>query len=321
MDAPGREPQPFDQLPLGGLRQRDDRRAPVQRRCDTELDRAPEAGEPRRERHLPHRVVHVVQPDHAGPARPHGREPRHAVPDLDERVARTVPAHHLAERGTREHEVAAGLADHAVAVAPRDLRAAGGVRGPHRHLDPGPSPQGRDVRGVDLRAPGLGVVEVAPGEHRDAPQPGRRGDVAELVDHVLGNGRRGRAFGFRHGQGPLLTGVGARAVYARPPWRAGTARPGARRARAARTPARRAGPSGRGTVGAPRPGGGPGTGKGRWRGSRANGRCRGSPPTRCSRCTTRATGRSPRVSGPGSSSTSAAARATRPRASRGTGAA
>ena len=80
--------------------------------------RAPEPREARRQRHLPHRVVHVVQPRDARAPRPQRREERHAVPDLDEPVARAVPTHHLAERGPREHHVAPGLADHPVAVAP-----------------------------------------------------------------------------------------------------------------------------------------------------------------------------------------------------------
>ena len=41
-----------------------------------------------------------------------------------------------------------------------------------------------DVRhggGVDLRAAGLDVVEVAPGDHVDAFEAGRSGDVAKLA--------------------------------------------------------------------------------------------------------------------------------------------
>ena len=79
-------------------------------------------------------------------ARPQRREERHAVPDLDETVAPAVPAHHLAERGPGEHEVAAGLADHAVAVAPRHLRVPRGVRRAHGDLDARFGPERGDVR-------------------------------------------------------------------------------------------------------------------------------------------------------------------------------
>ena len=53
------------------------------------------------------------------------------------------------------------------------------------------------MRGVDLGAAGLGVVEVAPREHRDAAQARVGGDVAELGDDIVGGtGRiRNRARG------------------------------------------------------------------------------------------------------------------------------
>ena len=91
-----------------------------------------------------------------------------------------------------KHEVAAGLADDPIAVAPADLRRAGRVRRPHRHLDAGLAPQRGDPRRVQLRAAGLGVVDVAPREDRDPPQPRGRGDVAELGDIVGAGAGTGR---------------------------------------------------------------------------------------------------------------------------------
>ncbi len=144
----------------------------------------------------------MVQPHGAGAfGRPDRREERHAVPDLDEPVARAVPTHHLAERGAREHEVAAGLANDAVAVAPADLRRSGRVGGAHRHLDARLPPQFGDPRRVQLGAPGLGIVDVAPGQDRDAAQARGRGDIAEL-GHVGGPaGRTGVIRGGTHAGG------------------------------------------------------------------------------------------------------------------------
>ncbi len=54
------------------------------------------------------------------------------------------------------------------------------VRGADRDLDARLGPQPGDRRGVELGAAGLDVGEVAPGEHVDAAEPGRRGEVTEL---------------------------------------------------------------------------------------------------------------------------------------------
>src|SRR5262249_782306 len=46
------------------------------------------------------------------------------------------------------------------------------------------APQRRDGGRVYFGATRLRVVEIAPREHADAPQPGPRGEVAELVDDI-----------------------------------------------------------------------------------------------------------------------------------------
>ncbi len=141
------EPQLRDQLLLRRLRERDDRRAAVDRRRDPRLDRVPERRQPRRQRHAPHPPVDVVQPRDVRPTRPHRREEGHPVPDLDEGVTLPVPSHDLAEDGPREDHVATGLADHPVALPPRHHRVPRRVRGAHRHLYPGLGPQsGRPPR-------------------------------------------------------------------------------------------------------------------------------------------------------------------------------
>ena len=76
--------------------------------------------------------------------------------------------------------VAAGLADHLVPVAPGLVRVPLRVRGAHHDLDAGLGPELGDRRRVDLGAAGFDVVEVAPGQHVDALEARRRGDVAEL---------------------------------------------------------------------------------------------------------------------------------------------
>ena len=133
----------------------------------------------------------MVQPHDAWPARrPQRREERHAVPDLDERVARAVPTHHLAERGAREDQVAAGLADHAVAVAPgAPARCPAAYEVRIVTSMPASAHSDATCDGVQLGAARLGIVEVAPREDRDPAQARRRRDVAELRD-VVGVGRR-----------------------------------------------------------------------------------------------------------------------------------
>src|SRR5262249_54875911 len=83
------------------------------------------------------------------------------------------------------------------------------------------SPQRGDAGSVDLGASGLGVVEVAPREDRDAAQTGRRGDIGEP----------GRVAGLPH-LGRTVTGVG-RIAQERGPRRTDRqrARPGDSRSR------------------------------------------------------------------------------------------
>ena len=100
--------------------------------------------------------------------------------------------------GAREHEVAAGLADHLVAVARQPTGGwpcAYDVR--MRDVDAGLGPQPGDGGGVHLGAAGLDVVEVAPGQHVDAAEAGRGGEVADLRDARPGAVGRGGRVGRR----------------------------------------------------------------------------------------------------------------------------
>ena len=224
------EPELLDKLVLRRLGERHDLGAPVQGRCDPRLDCVSERSQPWWERHPPHAAVDVVEPGDPRAARPHGGEERHPVPDLDERVARAVPPHHLAERRAREDHVPPRLAYHPVAVPPRDGRVSRRVRRSHRDLDARLSPQRGDGRGVYLRAAGLGIVEVAPREHAHAPESGAGGEISEPLDNLRGRGwlRLGHRFCSlprsgecpsaalrQHARGP--PGVGT--VYAGPPRR------------------------------------------------------------------------------------------------------
>src|SRR5439155_24352477 len=112
--------------------------------------------------------------------RPDRREERHAVPNLDQRVARAVPTHNLAEGRAREHQVPARLADDPVTVSPADLSRSGRVRRSHRHFDAGLPPERGDPRRVQLRPTGLRIVDVAPRKYRDATETRGRRDFAEL---------------------------------------------------------------------------------------------------------------------------------------------
>ena len=182
----GRRCSLCDELVLRRLRERDDRRAPVDERRDAELERATErapdaaaASSPTSSR------ARGAATRPCGRRGPQRREERHAVPDLDESVARAVPAHHLAERGAREHEVAAGLADHPVAVAP---------------ASPAGDPAAYEVRIVtsmpasahsDATRDACSSEPPASGSSRSRQariairrRPGGGGEVAELADDV-----------------------------------------------------------------------------------------------------------------------------------------
>ena len=158
---------------------------------------SPTRGEVRRQHHLPHLGVDVMQEHDARAGGPQRREERHPVPDLDQRVPAAVPAGELAQRGPGEHHVPAGLADHLVAVtASREPGGPGRTRCASRPRCPASAQRRGDVGRVDLGAAGLDVVEVAPRQHVDAAQTGGRRDVAELL---AGLGRVGERWLIRCG--------------------------------------------------------------------------------------------------------------------------
>src|SRR5690606_1906782 len=101
------------------------------------------------------------------------------------------------ERRPGEHHVPPGAPDHAVAVAHRLGRLALGPRGPHGHLEARSGPQLGYLGDVQLRAAGLHVVEVAPGEHVDAADARRCSQISDL-----GDGIREVVHGVAHSVGP-----------------------------------------------------------------------------------------------------------------------
>jgi hypothetical protein len=137
----------------------------------------------------------VVEEHDARAPAPGRAEEGHAVPDLDQQVAGTGAAGHLRERGSGEHHVAAGPADHLVAVAHGLGRLALGPRGAQRDLDAGCRPALRDLCDVDLGPAGLDVVEVAPGQGVHTADAGGGCQVADLLDclsALVEGGRRHR---------------------------------------------------------------------------------------------------------------------------------
>src|SRR4051794_7944356 len=131
----------------------------------------------------------MVLHDDPRPPGPQRREEGHAVPDLDQRVAGTMPADELGADGAREHEVAAGAPDDAVAVARHMARLTLRERRAQRDVEARLRPEPRDGRGVHLGAAGFDVFEVAPRQHVDPADPGSCGQVTDLGD-VAGVGRR-----------------------------------------------------------------------------------------------------------------------------------
>ena len=116
---------------------------------------------------------------------PHRREPRHAVPHLDEGVGAAHPPGQLGDRGAGEHRVAAAPADDPVAVAAVGGRQADGGRRAVDDVQPGRGPPAHQLVGVDLGPAGVGVVEVPPGQHVHAPDPGLDHVADERADLVL----------------------------------------------------------------------------------------------------------------------------------------
>ncbi len=163
------------------------------------LHRVAGAREQGRQDHAPHLGMHVVQEDQARPAIPEGRQEGHPVPDLDQRVTRAVPHPDPLPGRTGEDGVPTGPAQHAVAVAGDGRRRAGDGRGAERDVETGGSPVGRHHVRVELRAPCLRVVEVAPGHEVDTPDPGLGGQGSQLA-------RRGRRDVGRRAGHPRQTG-------------------------------------------------------------------------------------------------------------------
>jgi hypothetical protein len=82
-------------------------------------------------------------------------------------------------------------ADDPVAVADGGRRAADGERRAEGDVDAGLGPEAGDGVGVDLGAPGLVVVQVAPGEEVDAAQARSGCDLAERPRRVVGRSHSG----------------------------------------------------------------------------------------------------------------------------------
>ena len=116
---------------------------------------------------------------------PHRREPRHAVPDLD-RGASERPIRPVSSRRHRARRTPSTCSPggHPVAVAPCRRREAGGGRRAVHDVEAGRRPAAHELVGVELGPPGVGIVEVAPGQHVD-PAHAALPDVGdELVDRV-----------------------------------------------------------------------------------------------------------------------------------------
>ena len=176
-DPLGAQAEHVDDLAPRGLRQRDDparagRSGGATRRSTRSPSRASIGG-----RTMPHiSACTWCRKTMRGPAVPQRREEGHAVPDLDQRVAGAVPHADALPGRTGEHGVAAGLAQHPVAVAGRARPVPRDGRGAEGDVEAGGGPARRDHVGVQLGAARLGVVEVTPGDEVDAAdaRPRRR---------------------------------------------------------------------------------------------------------------------------------------------------
>ena len=196
---------------------------------------------PRGQHHLPHLGVDVVEEDDLGAAGPQGREERHPVPDLHQAVALADPAEGPDRIDPGEHRVAAGPPDDPVARpgGPR-VRASGTDDVVMDTSSPAVDQAVITRWAWSSRPPGLGVVEVPPGDHVDAPQAGPLGDLAR------GTCRRTVEDGTTTGRGTPRTGSPGSTDGRRPGMRGRSRRPtGHRRVESGGRPSVRPGaPSG-----------------------------------------------------------------------------
>src|ERR671919_557302 len=179
---PGIQPELVHQLALGRLRHGDDGRPPVEGRRHLSLEQRAQGPEAGTEGHLPHLGVDVVDDDDTRPPVPQGAEERHAVPDLDQHVAGPGTAEQLGGGSTGKHHVAAGPPHDPVAIADGLGGLALSPGGAESDFEAGCRPATGGLVDVDLRPPGLHVVEVAPREHVDATDARRCRQVADLGD-------------------------------------------------------------------------------------------------------------------------------------------
>ena len=107
----------LEQLLTRRLRRRDGLGAAVERWRQPSLEEASGAGQRAGHDLVPHWPVYVVEDRHVRPPVPERREPRDAVPHLDETVGRAHLPGQLGGDRPGEDGVAAAAADHAVAVA------------------------------------------------------------------------------------------------------------------------------------------------------------------------------------------------------------
>ena len=132
------------------------------------LEQPPGAGQRTGQDLVPHRAVDVVEDRDVRPAVPHRREPRHAVPDLDQRV-RAAHAPEPARRppcgGTRGSGSPGGPPRSRCARSSAGRPTAADVRCTMSR--PGGGPAAHELVGVDLRAAGVGIVEVSPRQDVD----------------------------------------------------------------------------------------------------------------------------------------------------------
>ena len=166
----------------GGVRRRQREGSPVERWRKPGLHGAADTGEWFGQQLIPHRTMHMMEEGDVRLSAPDRAHPRHAVPDLDERVVGTHSSHPLAAHRAWEHRIATAAAHDAIPVANRCRRLPEGRRGAMRDVQPRRRPSSHEFVGMHFRAAGVGIVEVAPGEHVHAAHTDGHHLVGELLD-------------------------------------------------------------------------------------------------------------------------------------------
>ena len=122
----------------------------------------------------------MVQPCCAVSAGPPGGKKGDTVPDLNQGVTAAMTPKQFGGNSPRKDQVPAGVAKDLVAFSNGPGWRSRSVGRAHDHLNAGSRPAGGDGPGMQCRAAGLDVIEIAPCQHVNPTDPGIGGKVPDF---------------------------------------------------------------------------------------------------------------------------------------------